>query len=234
MFMGLDIANTTIPPEIQMNIDNGRFLNPYDRYKCVVGVLFADEFDVSVGDTLQLSPSLQGEWHNFTVIGVFTMAVSLYTADLLITDVYSARDFFNISGEYATDLAVYTESDAIASEVAEKLDNIQGGGGDIRVLTRKSVKDALITAYGARSGFATLMWYIVLTSVILISWNQSTAVAQETKREVGLLKSLGFSTSNILEIRIFESLILGLLGATIGIFIGIVYDDGDMGGDDDH
>ncbi len=222
--MGLDIANTTIPPEIQMSIYDGRFLNPNDRNNCVIGVLFAKEFDVTLGDTLQLSPSLQGSWHNFTVIGIFTMAVTLYTADLLITDVYSARDFFNISDDYATDLAVYTESDVLASEVAEKLDDIQSDEGDIRVLTRKSVRDALITAYGARSGFATLMWYIVLISVILISWNQSTAVAQETKKEVGLLKALGFSTSNILEIRIIESLILGLLGATIGIFIGIVYD----------
>ena len=45
-----------------------------------------------------------------------------------------------------------------------------------------------------------------------------------TRGIVGLLKALGFSISDILEIRITESLLLGLLGATIGIFVGILYD----------
>ncbi len=222
--MGLDIYNTTIPPELQLSISQGRFLETDDRNKCVVGTLFANVFNASVGKTLQLSSSSEGKWYNFTVIGIFSIAVTLYTADLIITDVESARNFFAISDEYSTDLAVYVQSDALTSEVAKEIDNMQNIDQDIRVLTRESIKDALITAYGARSGFATLMWYIVLISVILISWNQSTAVSHETKREVGLLKALGFSTSDILEIRITESLLLGLLGATIGIFIGILYD----------
>jgi ABC-type antimicrobial peptide transport system permease subunit len=44
------------------------------------------------------------------------------------------------------------------------------------------------------------------------------------KKEVGILKALGFSTSDILEIRFLETLILGFVAATIGVFLAIFYD----------
>jgi len=38
-----------------------------------------------------------------------------------------------------------------------------------------------------------------------------------------VLKAFGFSTSNILEIRFLETLLLGFISATIGVFLAIVY-----------
>jgi ABC-type lipoprotein release transport system permease subunit len=64
----------------------------------------------------------------------------------------------------------------------------------------------------------------MLISVILVAWNQATAAGTEMRKEVGILKALGFSTSDILEIRFLETLILGFVAATIGIFLAVFYD----------
>jgi ABC-type antimicrobial peptide transport system permease subunit len=80
------------------------------------------------------------------------------------------------------------------------------------------------TTYGDRAGFFSVVWYILLISVAIIAFNQTVVVGHESKFEVGLLKSLGFSTSDIIEVRLIESAILGTVAAAIGLTIGIIYD----------
>jgi ABC-type lipoprotein release transport system permease subunit len=58
----------------------------------------------------------------------------------------------------------------------------------------------------------------------MVAWNQASAVSSESRREVGILKSLGFSTLDVLEIRLVESIILGIVSASISVFTAIVYD----------
>jgi ABC-type lipoprotein release transport system permease subunit len=41
---------------------------------------------------------------------------------------------------------------------------------------------------------------------------------------VGLLKALGFSTSDVIQIRLIESTILGAIAGSIGLAVGIFYD----------
>lgn len=149
------------------------------------------------------------------------MDINLYTADLLLMPIQGARDFFATNPEEATDLCVYTSREEQARIVATEITKMLPTS---RVLTRTILKDALATAYGARSGFVSTIWYILLLAVIMVAWNQASAVSTESKREVGILKSLGFSTLDVLEIRLMESLVLGVISASIAVFMAIAYD----------
>lgn len=218
--MGIDVGNMPIPDEIGFTISSGRFLQPNDNNSAVVGSYFANVFGVSVHDTLILYNESQKPF-NYTIVGIFSMKINLYTSDLILMPVQEARNFFNISSDLATDLCVYTVASAQARTVATQIMQIIPNA---RVLTRSALREALITAYGARSGFVSTIWYILLLSVIMVAWNQASAVSSESKREVGILKSLGFSTIDVLEIRLMESIILGVISASISIFLAIVYD----------
>lgn len=218
--MGIDVANMPISEEIGFTITSGRFLQPKDNNSAVVGSYFANVFDINVDDTLILYNEFQQPF-NYTIVGIFSMEINLYTSDLILMSIQDARDFFAIGSDYATDLCVYTTRNAqprtVATQIVEMIPSA-------RVLTRAVLRDALATAYGARSGFVSTMWYILLLAVVMVAWNQASAVSSESKREVGILKSLGFSTLDVLEIRLMESMILGVISASIGVFLAIVYD----------
>lgn len=218
--MGIDIANAPIPQGIGFTITSGRFLQPGDINCVIVGTYFASVFQTNVNDTLTLYNESQMPF-NYTIIGIFSIDINLYTSDLILMPIQSAREFFAISSDYATDLCVYTTSNAQARTVATQMTEIIPNS---RVLTRSALKDALITAYGARSGFISTIWYILLLAVIMVAWNQAGAVSAESKREVGILKSVGFSTIDVLEIRLMESIILGVVSASLSIALAIVYD----------
>ena len=67
---------------------------------------------------------------------------------------------------------------------------------------------------------------MILISVAIIAFNQTVVVGHESKFEVGLLKSLGFSTSDIIQVRLIESAVLGTIAGAIGLTVGILYDTG--------
>jgi ABC-type antimicrobial peptide transport system permease subunit len=126
----------------------------------------------------------------------------------------------------ATDLLVYTDDvneayyttqlNFVARQVSE-LPNV-------RVLTRDILAKAQATTYGARAGFFSIAWFTILVSAAIVAFNQTIVVGHESKFEVGLLKALGFSTSDIIQVRLIESTILGILAGSIGLASGIFFD----------
>jgi ABC-type antimicrobial peptide transport system permease subunit len=49
-------------------------------------------------------------------------------------------------------------------------------------------------------------------------------VGHESKFEIGLLKALGFSTTDVIQVRLLESAILGTIAGSVGLAAGIIYD----------
>ncbi|MFQ6044482.1 MAG: hypothetical protein ACE5PV_26825, partial [Candidatus Poribacteria bacterium] len=152
--MGIDPEGMPIPEEINFAILSGRFLQRNDSKVVVIGDVFAEMFDVEVNETLILFDDAMNP-HNFTVLGIFTMEVRLYTADLIVVPIGDAREFFAITEDYATDLCVYVNDPAETRYIAQQ---IIDGISNTRVLTREALREALITAYGARSGFISVIW----------------------------------------------------------------------------
>lgn len=208
-------------------LQDGRFLNDSDRLKIVVGQGIVDimkasaaRIDIVVGSKLSLISS-NGSLIEFEIIGIFASDSSAYSYDMIITDQTSARLLLGIDNSSCTDIAVWTTHGSSTNEVALKLDNSIVGG---RILTREAITNELLKTYGGRAGITALLWAVLLLTVIFQAFTVSSAGSDEARREVGLLKALGFDTIDVLEVRMFESLILGVLGASLGVSLAIIYD----------
>ena len=208
-------------------IGTGRFLNESDTRKMIVGQGIVDmmaasalSIEIQVGSSLSLI-SYSGELIEFEVIGVFSSESKIFNYDLILTDINSAREVLGVDNSSSTDVAVWTDYGSDLNSVAFRLDTQIG---DARVLTRDAVSDAMLKTYGGRAGVVALLWTVVLLAVVLLAFTASSAGSEEARREVGLLKALGFDTVDILEIRMIESMALSLLGVSLGISFAIVYD----------
>ena len=205
----------------------GRFLEESDTRKMVVGQGIVDVMAaagnpryVGVGARLSLI-TYDGELIEFEVVGVFSSESKIYSYDMVLTDINSAAAVLGYDNSTCTDLAIWAEHGSNVNAVALQIDN---GIPQSRVLTRDAIRDIMMKTYGDRTGIVALLWSVVLMSVVLLAFTASTAGSDEARREVGLLKALGFDTIDILEIRMFESVSIGLLGASLGISLAIIYD----------
>ena len=217
--MGVDPSITPIAEELGFTLESGRFFSGTEKNVAVIGSQVGEALNIKLNDQVKIA-----EVHavySFTVIGVFDSDVSLFTSDLILIDIETSMDFLDLPPDTVTDLCIYLDDEAKIPSTASMITQVYP---DLRVITRQSMSDAFASTYGLRSGYVSVLWYILLISVILVAWNQASSARAEAQREVGILKTLGFSTSNILEIRFLETLLLGFISASIGIFLAIFYD----------
>jgi ABC-type lipoprotein release transport system permease subunit len=228
--VGLDLKNTTINKYSYLNqtkmypIESGTFLDPQSNGTIVIGKGVAALLGAKVGNNLTILTE-SNQFMQFKLVGIFNSESSIYNADIIVMNINDARTFFDVPEGHVTDLLLYVSAVDPASKlslvnyVARSITNLP----NIRVLTKDVLLQAQQTIYGDRSGFFSIVWYVILISVAMIAFHQTVVVGHESKFEVGLLKSLGFSTLDIIQVRLVESIFLGAIAGAGGLLIGIIY-----------
>ena len=219
------IGRSSIDQTSAYPLESGHFLDPQSNDTIVIGKGVAELLGAKVGTQLSILTEYNTMKH-YTIVGIFDSESSIYDADMILMNLNQARDFFNIPVDKVTDVMVYvspvdaTTKTAIVNLVARQISELP----NCRVVTRDVLLSAQEKTYGDRSGFFSIVWFVVLISVAIIAFNQTVVVGHESKFEVGLLKSLGFSTSDVIQVRLIESLVLGVLAGAIGLTFGILFD----------
>ena len=224
VIVGVDLENPIINLDAAYPIESGSFLDSNTNSTVVIGKGVAVLIGAKVGNTLNIITE-SNIARQYTIVGIFNSESGIINADTIIMNKEDARSFFNVPEDRATDLLVYTEEvnptfyEGQVNFIARETSRLP----NVRVLTKDVLASAQETTYGLRSGFFSIVWYLVLISVALVAFNQTVVVGHESKFEIGLLKALGFSTSDIIQIRLIEGTILGFLAGSIGLLLGIFY-----------
>jgi ABC-type lipoprotein release transport system permease subunit len=184
----------------------------------------------AAADTLDLQP---GQLFSFfrhdlslkamTVAGIFRAETEPVTADLIAMPIADARDLFGIPATHATDLCVYVANPAEIATIAEKISQLLP---DTRVVTRSQIQKTYQVVFGWRSGFASVCLLAALAAFAILAWDKASGLSPEERREIAILKILGWETSDVLALRFWEGgLVAGLaflLGTTLA-YLHVVF-----------
>jgi lipoprotein-releasing system permease protein len=237
--VGIDVGNSatinqtspqigniiTADQEAAYPLESGHFIDSQTNDTVVIGKGVAQLLGASVGTELSILTE-SNQVKRYSIVGIFNSESGIYNADMILMNLNAAREFFNIPNDKVTDLMVYVTpidvntKNALVNDVARQITGL----ANVRVLTKDVLLSAQEKTYGDKSGFFSVVWYVILIAVAIIAFNQTVVVGHESKFEVGLLKSLGFSTSDIIQVRLVESLVLGTLAGAIGLTVGILFD----------
>jgi ABC-type lipoprotein release transport system permease subunit len=217
--MGVDVKNASIQKNISIALEKGRFLTPQDSDKTVVGKAVAEGFGIEEGDTIQLTDAM-GFSNTYEVVGIFATPVQIYTSDLFLMRIEDARRFFGYSQNEASDICINLHNPIQSGAVAQK---IATSYPSLRVLSKDALSDLIDQAFGGRAGIFQIFWLVLLITVVLISWNQASNVSLEMRREIGILKAVGWSISDVIVLKLMESLAIGVFSVLAGIVLGMIY-----------
>ncbi len=238
VIVGIDLSGTAaadqaapqqgrIAPDqsVAYPLESGQFIDTQSNNSIVIGKGVAELLGAEVGNELSIITE-SNQIKRYTVAGIFNSESGIYNADMILMNLNAARDFFDIPKDKVTDLMVYVTAvnASIKSALVNEAARAISGLSNCRVVTKDVLLDAQEKTYGDKSGFFSIVWYVILISVAIIAFNQTVVVGHESKFEVGLLKSLGFSTSDVIQVRLIESLILGTFAGAIGLTVGILFD----------
>jgi ABC-type lipoprotein release transport system permease subunit len=217
--IGVDLEKIPRLEDLELSIEEGRFLEKDGEKTAVIGRALADLMDVELGDKLLLVNS-RGDYEKFMVVGIFSSKSNLQSADLIVMRSGDAREFFGLPQGYANDLGIEVANPAELQLIAQKIATILP---DTRVLSRDQIQRTYDAIFGWRAGmFLAAMLGALLAFAILV-WDRATSMTAEEKREIGILKALGWTTSDVLEIKSLEGLVLALNSYLLGVILAYIH-----------
>ena len=93
--------------------------------------------------------------------------------------------------------------------------------------TRQILREEILRTYEAvfdwRGGLIIVVLSGVFFAFIILAWDKATGLSGEEKREIGILKAIGWETSDILLMKFWEGAVLSLSAFFMGIFLAYVH-----------
>ena len=208
-------------------INTGRMIRPDERTKIVLGANYEErqlfERNLRLGDELKI------EGQTFEIVGFLERTGSFQVDSVVLISEESARTLFNKENEYAIILVNPTninEIDIVAENIRENLRKDRGereGRENFDVSTSQDTLDSLNEILSVVTYFLVGIAAIsILVGGVGVMNTMFTSVLERTK-EIGIMKSIGARNSDILSMFLIESGLLGLVGGTIGLLIGISF-----------
>lgn len=91
---------------------------------------------------------------------------------------------------------------------------------EVDVVMRKDIGKSLLNTLGDISKIFYLTMFLATALSLFLVWAIFTAIANERKREVGIIRALGATETHVLKLFLFEVLGLGAAGSILGIAAG--------------
>ena len=181
---------------------------------------------VTLGETVELEYSFIDDTtgkqdtvsKNFLVTAIMESTGNPTIDNAAVINLDAGDSLFQKSGKYDS-LFIVASSNELVDVVESEIKKLYGN--DIGVTTVKAI---LKTIEQFTGGITSFLLSIAIISLIVgavgIITTLYTSVIERI-REIGTLKAIGAQSSNILTMFVFEALIIGMLGATLGLIGGV-------------
>jgi putative ABC transport system permease protein len=130
----------------------------------------------------------------------------------------AANNLFDRGGDF-DGIYVVTENPDLNEEVRQRIQDIYGN--DVIIISPQLIADMIQQISGGVYLFinAVAMISLLVASVGIITTMQTSVM--ERIKEIGLLKALGFNKRLILGLFLCEAMIIGILGGSTGVILGV-------------
>lgn len=216
-----------IPPEKlesalkDTKLTQGRFLITGDGYRAVVGSSVAREFNLKIGDEIEIKSKRAlrttsiTNTRNFTVVGILEYTGSFFDNSIAVP-LDRAQKFYDRGDTISLILAV-PDPNADPEELSKRI------ALDVEKVTtfspaelKKQIEQSLVVFSLITISAAVLAAIIGGLSVM----NTMLMSVSERTKEFGLMKALGAETRDILFMTMGEAAFMGILGGIFGIIGG--------------
>lgn len=196
-----------------------------DQRGCIIGRKLADRFGWKVGDTFFLESFIppyrrpDGPFE-FVVKGIFDTDPVKYPGTDLNLMVFSYKYLYEATGRQVGSGTYYVEIDDPdrAGEVSAAIDGLFANSD---AATRTETEKAFAASFVAMAGNLTLLLngigVAVTFTILLVVANTMSIAVRERRKEIGVLKTLGFRSSQVMGLVVAESMLIGLLGGAVGV-----------------
>ncbi len=248
-----DFRNINGIENIQQRVYGQYFFEPSKKYFTIVGVdLFEDSTNKKIKELLKMLDiqeflekdsmiigngvnEVLKKFHyfndySFKLHNRETKKVSIFKAlpintniianDLIIMDISLAKEILNINEDESSDIVLNVPNELEQSNI--KIELILKHL-DIRVIQKGDIKKAYENLYNYKGGIFLILFIIVMITFVLILYQRYTMISSSDKKEIGILRAVGWSIKDVIKLKIFETFIIASISFLIGVILAYIY-----------
>jgi putative ABC transport system permease protein len=189
-----------------------------DRTGCIIGRDVAKNHNLKVGDRLPMIGDIYPGNYEFTVRGIFDWPRSsqvMYLNKEYIEQALPERRRGQVGLYY-----VRIDDPRNASRISAAIDSeFRNSTSETKTETEQAFTVGFLSLLGNVKMFLIAISGAVTFTILLVSANTMAMSVRERVREVGVLKTLGFASSEILGLILGEALSISIAGGLIGYLI---------------
>ena len=185
----------------------------------VIGEGIARTRKIAAGDLLPLRGA-DGQTNLYQVERLLSSESSLVSADLLLMAQDDFRTLFHIPSHLVTDLVLTVGN---PSEMATIVRKITEALPDTRSIVKADVARTYDALFSWRSGIMVVILFSVVLSFLIFAWDKASGLSAEERHEIGILKAVGWDTSDVLLMKFWEGMAISLSSLMTGVLLAYVH-----------
>ena len=199
-------ANYTLMAAPERHLATGEIL---------IGAALARTRQIGISDYLSLRTA-NGQPLPLKIVGILESVSELLSADLLLMSEADFRQLFQLTPDLYTDAVLSVRNPREARTVANK---ISLALPDSRPILRAEILRTYDAVFHWREGILFLILSTLLLAFLILAWDRAAGLSAEEKREIGILKAIGWETRDILSMKLWEGTLLSLTAFLIGYLL---------------
>ncbi len=171
------------------------------------------------GDIMPLR-GYDGQLSYFTIAGLLPSDSELVSSDLMLLSEADFRKLFNLPAGVYTDVVLDVRNSKEIPTVAAKVQRLLP---DTRPITRSEVLRTYESIFDWRSGIVVVILSAVALAFIIFAWDKASGLSAEEKKEIGVLKAIGWETSDVLWLKFWEGTVISFTSFLAGLLLDYVH-----------
>ena len=169
--------------------------------------------------------SMEFKTHDGTIMDMEVESIlssdsELVSSDLILMSEQDFRNIFGLSDNYTTDLVVNVRNQKELPTVAFK---VAGLLPDTRQILREEILRTYDAVFSWRGGMMLIILSGAILAFIIFAWDRASGLSLEEKKEIGILKAIGWETSDVILMKFWEGMAISLSSFLLGTLVAYMH-----------
>lgn len=202
-------------------VTNGTY--PRSTSSVMIGPTLAERYDLKIGSKIDIGDEEEGTT-TVRVVGILEergMSMDINTDNAIIGSQKLFTGMYGGEGEYDQVNLILNDVNDSAKAKEEILERMNKKEETVSVQDNSRMLESITSTLSTMTTFVMAIAGISLLVAATSIFNVMMMSVTERVREIGIMRSIGTQKSEVMKMFIYESVILGVIGAIIGAILSI-------------
>lgn len=203
-------------------VTNGTY--PRSTSSVMIGPTLADRYELKIGSKIDIGDEEEEGTTTVRVVGILEergMSMDINSDNAIIGSQKLFTGMYGGEGEYDQVNLILNDVNDSAKAKEEILERMNKKEETVSVQDNSRMLESITSTLSTMTAFVMAIAGISLLVAATSIFNVMMMSVTERVREIGIMRSIGTQKSEVMKMFMYESVILGVIGATIGAMLSV-------------